>query len=206
MTNNKLKFIVAGIVVLPLLALSGYALASQVTGTLTTGISGNNGNVVNGIVVVPPMASPAAGTYNSAQSVTLTADGSLSIHYTTDGSVPSCSTGTVYSGAVSVSVSEVITAISCYADNHSSTAAVFGYAVVPVSSGGGGGGGSNTPAASPSTSKVGDINNDKNVDEYDFALLMSNWGVTGTSVQGDLNNDKVVDEYDFALLMANWGN
>jgi hypothetical protein len=33
---------------------------------------------------------------------------------------------------------------------------------------------------------------------------MSNWGKTGTSVC-DFNGDGKVDKYDFALLMSKWG-
>jgi len=49
----------------------------------------------------------------------------------------------------------------------------------------------------------GDINKDKKVDKYDFALMMSNWSKTGIN-NSDLNNDNKVDKYDFALLMLNW--
>lgn len=50
---------------------------------------------------------------------------------------------------------------------------------------------------------IGDINNDAKVNKYDFALMMSAWGKTGTN-SSDLNNDNKVDKYDFALLMLNW--
>ena len=73
----------------------------------------------------------------------------------------------------------------------------------PPSSGGGGGGGGYSPPAPPVTVTKGDINNDKKVDKYDFALMMSAWGKTGAN-NSDINNDKKVDKYDFALLMANW--
>ncbi|MFZ3011410.1 MAG: immunoglobulin-like domain-containing protein [Minisyncoccia bacterium] len=64
---------------------------------------------------------------------------------------------------------------------------------------GGGGGGSTPPAT-----KKGDANKDGKVDKYDFALIMANWGKTGTS-DSDFNGDNKVDKYDFALLMSNWG-
>lgn len=68
----------------------------------------------------------------------------------------------------------------------------------------GGGGGSYTPpATTPSSATQGDINNDNKIDKYDFALMMSAWGKTGTN-SSDLNGDNKVDKYDFALLMANW--
>ena len=88
------------------------AFASEVTGTVNTGIdSGNPG----GIVIAAPTFTPDAGTFHSTQSVTLAASGSLSIHYTTNGVAPTCSTGTIYASAVSVSSAETLKAISCYA-------------------------------------------------------------------------------------------
>ncbi len=56
--------------------------------------------------------SPAAGTYQTAQSVSLAdADGNAKIYYTTDGSTPS-SSSTLYSGPISVESSETINAIA----------------------------------------------------------------------------------------------
>jgi len=69
--------------------------------------------------------------------------------------------------------------------------------------GGGGGGGSYSPIIATIIYKSGDINKDNKVDKYDLALLMANWGSTGTSAS-DLNNDGKVDKYDLAILMANW--
>ena len=51
---------------------------------------------------------------------------------------------------------------------------------------------------------AGDINGDGAINEYDFALIMSQWGQTGSNLSADLNKDGVVNEYDFALLMSNW--
>ncbi len=64
----------------------------------------------------------------------------------------------------------------------------------------GGGGSSSNPVV---VATVGDMNGDAKVNKYDFALMMANWGKTGTNV-ADLNNDNVVNKYDFALLMARW--
>ena len=51
-----------------------------------------------------PTFTPAAGTYGSAQSVTIsTTTGGATIRYTTDGSTPTETAGTVYSSAVNIS-------------------------------------------------------------------------------------------------------
>jgi len=82
----------------------------------------------------------------------------------------------------------------------------------PVSSGGGGGGGGGGGATTPVTTtsalssaaqKV-DANKDGKIDVLDFALLMSNWGKTGSNIS-DINSDSKIDIFDFALLMASWG-
>ncbi len=120
---------------------------SETTGSLCTGLN----CPVEGMVIAAPSASPAAGSYTSAQSVTLTATGASSIHYTTDGTTPTCSTGTTYSNAISVGSSATIKAISCYANSNSSTVASLAYTITVSSGGGGGGGGggSFTVVASP---------------------------------------------------------
>lgn len=63
-------------------------------------------------VAATPTFTPAAGTYTSAQSVTISdATTGTSIYYTTDGSTPTTSS-TLYSGAVTVSSTETINAIA----------------------------------------------------------------------------------------------
>ncbi len=126
---------------LALLLSFGSVSASEVIGTLSTGIGNSS---VSGVVVAAPSASVAAGTYTATQSVTLTSLGSLSIRYTVDGTVPTCSTGTLYSGAIAVVSSLTIKAIACYVNNGASPVASYAYtisAAVVTSSGGGGGGG-----------------------------------------------------------------
>jgi|GEM_PF-1731483 len=149
MKHFKLKLVVATISFLPLLALGGSALASEVTGNLSTGINSTVGNTVNGVVMAPPVASPVPGTYTVAQNVALSAPGASSIRYTTNGVAPSCSAGMVYSGSIAVGSSMTIEAISCYTEGQSSTVASYVYTInIPApapalsySSGGGGGGG-----------------------------------------------------------------
>jgi len=92
--------------------------------------------------------------------------------------------------------------VSCNSGYHQSGNACF---VDSTGSGGGGGGGGSTTASTTITltAIAGDANGDNKVDKYDFALIMSNWGKTGSNVC-DFNSDGKVDKYDFALLMSKW--
>ncbi len=116
--------------------------------TIDNGIGTGSGQAMT---AYDPSASPVAGTYTSSQSVSLSASGSDSIRYTIDGSTPSCSSGTVYSAAITVGSTQTIKAISCYDDNgstSSSNVASHAY-TINISSGGssgGGGGGMSVPA------------------------------------------------------------
>lgn len=61
-----------------------------------------------------PTDSPGGGTYGSTQSVTLSDATAQFILYTADGSTPACpGTGTLYTGAISVSVTTTIKAVGC---------------------------------------------------------------------------------------------
>ena len=60
-----------------------------------------------------PGFTPAAGSYNSAQSVTIsTATGGATIRYTTDGSTPTETAGTVYNSAVNIAMNTTLQAIA----------------------------------------------------------------------------------------------
>lgn len=48
-----------------------------------------------------------------------------------------------------------------------------------------------------------DLNNDSKVNDFDFSILMSNWG-TPKSKEADLNNDGKVNDYDFSILISKW--
>lgn len=143
MIHKYYNSILAVLSVFTMLFVATPAMATESTGTVGTGIGVQTG--VEGTVITVPTASPVADTYTSTQSVTLTATGSSSIHYRTDGTAPTCTTGTTYSGAISVSSTQTIQALSCYPNSNASTVASFAY-TINSSSGGGGG---STPATTP---------------------------------------------------------
>ena len=77
--------------------------------------------------VATPSFSPVAGTYTSAQNVTIScATSGATIHYTTDGSTPT-SSSTTYSGAIAISSTTTIKAIAVKSgmDNSAIATAVF---------------------------------------------------------------------------------
>ena len=98
-----------------------YSSAVSITATSTlqaiaykSGLS--NSAVASGVYTIQcatPTFNPAAGTYGSAQSVTIScATSGTSIRYTTNGTTPSSTVGTVYSSAVSISVNTTLQAIA----------------------------------------------------------------------------------------------
>ena len=91
-----------------------------------------------GGTVATPTFAPPGGSYGSAQSVTIsTTTAGASIRYTTDGSTPTSSVGTVYVSPVSVSSSLTLKAIAYKSGMTDSTVATASYTI-------GGGGGGNT--------------------------------------------------------------
>lgn len=83
--------------------------------------------------VAMPTFSPEAGTYTSAQTVTITtATDGATIYYTTDGSTPTTSS-TQYAGAITVSETTTIRAIAVKADMADSEVATATYTIeIPV--------------------------------------------------------------------------
>jgi hypothetical protein len=55
-----------------------------------------------------------------------------------------------------------------------------------------------------STSKLGDLNGDDEVDSGDLSILISNWGSNNANV--DINSDGVVNSNDLAILISRWGS
>src|SRR5258708_39521958 len=78
-----------------------------------------------------PAFSPGAGTYTTSQTVTIgTTTSGASIRYTTDGSTPSATTGTPYSGAITVSATATIKAIAYATGMADSAVATAAYNIV----------------------------------------------------------------------------
>jgi hypothetical protein len=109
--------------------LGNVTLSGSGTHTIVLNVTGKNASATQFYVTAdvftltpqssgPPQAgtpsfSPVGGTYTSTQTVTISSStGGASIRYTTDGSTPSETAGTLYSGPVSVSSSETLTAIA----------------------------------------------------------------------------------------------
>ncbi len=107
-------------------ATAGLPVCSHAVGTLCTSTF-TNVTVTTPTPAAAPTLSPAAGSYTSVQSVTIsTTTSGASIRYTTDGSTPSETAGTLYAGPVSVGTSETLKAIAYatgYADSSVSSAA-----------------------------------------------------------------------------------
>ncbi len=102
---------------------------------------------------VLPTASPIAGTYTGTQSVTLSSVGSSSVLFTVDGTIPTCSTGIAYAGAISVSSSTTIKARGCDITGNASALATFSY-TINISGGGSGGNVYTPPPSSPTASPI----------------------------------------------------
>ncbi len=83
--------------------------------------------------VANPSFSPGGGTYTSAQSVTIaTSTSGATIRYTTDGSTPSDTAGTVYTGPVAVSTTTTIRAIAYKSGSPSSSVVSATYTITSV--------------------------------------------------------------------------
>lgn len=80
------------------------------------------------VVIAPPTASPAGGTYTDAQTVTLKAADGVNIRYTTDGSDPTKTEGTLYNKSLTISKTTTVKAVA-YTDDGISSVATFEYVI-----------------------------------------------------------------------------
>jgi hypothetical protein len=67
---------------------------------------------VNSGTVATPAFSPEPGTYPSSQSVTISSTAGATIRYTTDGTAPTKTSGTIYTGPLTVSSNQTVKAIA----------------------------------------------------------------------------------------------
>ena len=108
------------------------AIARDAAGNTTTSV----GRVVtvNNAYPAPIATPPHTVPYTSAQNVVLTAPGS-SIRYTTTTTNPTCTTGTIYTTPIHITVSTTIKAIACYGTSpvHPSAVASFIYTITAPS-------------------------------------------------------------------------
>jgi hypothetical protein len=101
-----------------------------------------------------PQFSVPGGTYTAAQSVSLSSiDADATIRYTTDGSTPTATTGTVYTGPIAIASTTTVRALAVQVGLVASPMSSATYTInaatpstpPPASGGGGGGGGSTDP-------------------------------------------------------------
>ncbi len=62
-----------------------------------------------------------------------------------------------------------------------------------------------TPTPTPSPCQGADIDKNGVVNLYDYSILVTNFGKTGTNIPGDLDNNGVVNLYDYSTLVTNFG-
>jgi hypothetical protein len=81
--------------------------------------------------VATPSFSPAAGLYTQPQTVTIgTATPNATIRYTLDGTTPSTTTGTVYSGPITLAANVTVNAIAYETGDVQSAVATAAYTIV----------------------------------------------------------------------------
>src|SRR5258708_2423819 len=120
-----------------LAASTTYYYVVQAVNSIGTGVNSAQANATTQAPPTPvaaPTFSPAAGTYTSAQSVTISSTTSgAAIRYTTDGSTPTSTTGTVYTSAVSIGSTTTLKAIA-YKSGMTDSAVTSGtYTITPPS-------------------------------------------------------------------------
>ncbi len=173
---------------LSFVATNGYQSTNNLNtsgGTLrvnTTSYSSNSPLPVNSStstsasITSPAVFTPYSGTYTSGQTVTLaSATSGATIRYTTDDSTPTTSSGTVYSGAITLSADVTLKAIA-YASGMNASA--VNTAIYTVATSGGGGSGTLTYEAEnisyTATGATASVQTDANASNGKWVQLASN--------------------------------
>ena len=110
--------------------LSGINSINVLTGSGATGGTITAATLEAKTTVATPTFSPTPGTYSSAQTVTIScATNGATIRYTTDGSTPTATTGTIYTAPVSISATTTLKAIAYKLDLADSAVATGTYTI-----------------------------------------------------------------------------
>ena len=122
-TNLQRRFVVGG----------SLAFAGTAASGVLTGCGGGKGVTSNpGQLAATPTFTPGPGMYSSAQSVTISCTTSgASIHFTTDGTMPTTSSAT-YGSAIPISVTTTVRAIATASGYSDSTLASAAYTIGPM--------------------------------------------------------------------------
>jgi len=197
--------------------------------TFITGEGSNADTIVTtgvpeAVLMSEPIANPDAGTYTSTQTVTLTANGSIEIHYffnkpKLNEELVCSDDSSIYSTPVAINETGLLRAIACYNSTDgvvSGPMASLDYTIelagtnggstggTTGSSGGNTGGGGGIVSTPPATDQA-DFDDSGDVDILDFNILISNWGDTSaTKATGDADGNGTVDIFDFNILITNW--
>ncbi len=65
----------------------------------------------------------------------------------------------------------------------------------------------NLPITGPEASagsKLGDLNGDDAVDIFDYTIVLTDFGKTGSNIQGDVDKSGGVDIFDYTTLLTNF--
>ncbi len=62
-----------------------------------------------------------------------------------------------------------------------------------------------SPTPSPTPLKQGDLDGNGKVDIFDYNIILTNYGKTGSGIQGDIDGNGKVDIFDYNILLTNFG-